>query len=704
MKRKNLLRLAILFICAAVFTVPVTAQSGISVPYETYEYNAYDESVPAPVGYYLYKTIDSSAINIDVAMNQPNDICFSKNNEIYILDSGNSRIIVLNRDWQLLKTLDFLKDASTGEQYDFTGAQGLAVASDGKIYIADTDHQRILVSDASGSVGTVIYKPKTSILDEDIACNFTKVMLDAQGRLYAIADDVNVGTMVFSQNGDFITFYAGNKVEVTLETIRKYLTRRFMSETQLRASFQYTPVNISNFDIDSDGFIYTVTKEESARQATGGKVRRLNAFGTDTLNSSEEIVFGDLEWDERWDKFTGTMLSDIDIADDGMLYLLDFSKGRVFCYSEEGILLTEFGGHGTQSGLFSNPVAIESDKEYVYVLDNGNSCVYVFKPTDYFNNYRSGILYLQNGDYDSAEKAFRKVIVDNSNSEMAYYGIGKALDANGEYKEAMKYFRLANDNSEYAVSFTEYRKAFVREHFIPLIAGAAVVIALLIFGISRLNRLAVAGEGETYSRMETKWLFPLYTMKHPADGFAQFKNRNIMSYGVTLTILAAWFIISVIDYFCTGFCFNTSRPEDYRIIYTLLQTCVLYALFVVANYAICTLLEGKGTFKALAAGTAYSLLPMLICRVIAILMSNVMSANEGAFINIVIWVGILWSAILLFIALSTIHQYSFGKTFLCILLTIFGMLVILFLIILFYSLLSQLAEFISSVSMEISLR
>ena len=58
----------------------------------------------------------------------------------------------------------------------------------------------------------------------------------------------------------------------------------------------------------------------------------------------------------------------------------------------------------------------------------------------------------------------------------------------------------------------------------------------------------------------------------------------------------------------------------------------------------------------------------------------------------------------MFVGLSAIHEYSVGKTVVSILLTVFGMAVILFLIILFYTLITQTVSFAVSVAQEISLR
>ena len=708
MLNKRIIGFATLSLCLTLLfscVLTVSAKPESEPPYIGYEYKSNGKSVAAPVGYYYSGRIDGESMGLLVPLKSPTDMFFGSDGLIYLLDSGNSRVIVLNQEWKTVRIIENITDEA-GESYDFTDACGVTADKSGGIYIADTAHQRVLVLTAEGSLKTVLRKPETSVLEEDISCNFIKVLIDEQGRIYALADDVNIGAMVYLPDGSFHTFYGSNPVTKTADVIKKYLLRRFMSEKQLKGSLQYTSVNFSNFDTAGGEFIYTVTKDQSLTELTSGMVRKLNVAGTDILNQGEAIDFGDIEYSTTKRVETGaTKFIDIDVDSEGFMFLLDETRGRVFVYSQQdGMMLTAFGGSGTQDGMFANPQALETVDGLVYVLDKENNCVYSFKPTDYMKTYRSGVIKLESGDYNGAEEVFNEILAYNTNNETAYYGIGKCLDAKGDYKGAMESFKKAYDNTEYSKSFEQYRKIFIREHFAAIIIGVLVLVAAIVFALVKLKKIMVAKDGSAYSGYETKKLFPFYTAKHPGDGFAQFRDRNIMSYGVAALLLVIWFLLSVIDYFYTGCPVNINRPENYRLIYTVLQTVGVFILFVIANYAICTLLEGKGKFKEIFCAVAYCLLPMLICKAIGIVMSQFMAQNEGTFINIVVWVGILWSAVLLFIALSTVHQYSFGKTVASILLTLFGMCVILFLVILFYSLLSQLTTFLQSLVTEISLR
>ena len=67
-------------------------------------------------------------------------------------------------------------------------------------------------------------------------------------------------------------------------------------------------------------------------------------------------------------------------------------------------------------------------------------------------------------------------------------------------------------------------------------------------------------------------------------------------------------------------------------------------------------------------------------------------------------IGTCWTVMLLFSAVKSVHQYSFGKTVLAVVLTLAAMFIMLFLLVLFMSLIQQVYIFISTVYTELSYR
>ena len=65
----------------------------------------------------------------------------------------------------------------------------------------------------------------------------------------------------------------------------------------------------------------------------------------------------------------------------------------------------------------------------------------------------------------------------NANLEFAYAGIGKSLLRQGDYEEAMKYFKRSMDQKNYSKAFLLFRKQVLREHF-AMIMTVIVVLAV----------------------------------------------------------------------------------------------------------------------------------------------------------------------------------------------------------------------------------
>ena len=131
-----------LFFLYAIHRFYLPDREGISynslIPYEAYEYNTYRESVVTPIGYFPQKVLYGNDLNVG-SLNSPSDMFYGPDNLLYILDSGQGRIIVTDENMNLTRILDQFKKGS--EELDITGAKGLFVDSQLNIYIAEFSEQ-----------------------------------------------------------------------------------------------------------------------------------------------------------------------------------------------------------------------------------------------------------------------------------------------------------------------------------------------------------------------------------------------------------------------------------------------------------------------------------------------------------------------------------------------------------------------------------
>ncbi len=65
-------------------------------------------------------------------------------------------------------------------------------------------------------------------------------------------------------------------------------------------------------------------------------------------------------------------------ADDGRLYIADYSGDRVRVFTLNGYELADFGGSGSGDGQFRGPAGIAISKDFIYVTDSGNKRVQKF--------------------------------------------------------------------------------------------------------------------------------------------------------------------------------------------------------------------------------------------------------------------------------------------------------------------------------------
>jgi hypothetical protein len=198
--------------------------------------------------------------------------------------------------------------------------------------------------------------------------------------------------------------------------------------------------------------------------------------------------------------------------------------------------------------------------------------------------------------------------------------------------------------------------------------------------------------------------FPFTVLLHPVRGFEEIKYGGRGSRAVAAAIVVLLFLSEVFNRQLSGFPFNPYRPDRLNVLLVLAQTVAPYLLWVVANWCLCTLMDGEGRFSEICIATAYSLLPIVLITFLVAGIDNLMTLEEGAFLVMVQGVRQLWFILLLTVAMKVIHQYTLGKTIVSMALTVVGIGIILFLGILIFSLFQQLSIFLRTIYSEILFR
>ena len=125
---------------------------------------------------------------------------------------------------------------------------------------------------------------------------------------------------------------------------------------------------------------------------------------------------------------------------------------------------------------------------------------------------------------------------------------------------------------------------------------------------------------------------------------------------------------------------------------------------MVANWCLTTLFDGEGSFKDIFIACCYSLLPLVLLIIPATIYSNIATVAELDIVTFVGNIGFIWAGLLIFCGMMVTHDYTLGKNFIISLSTIVGMAFIMFIGILFTTLLGKIVSFVSNIIVEINYR
>ena len=679
-------RIIVTIIALAILVagLPITVSAGV---YDSYTYDNQDEEIPIQDSYTVAKII--SSVGEFGRFSAPSDVAVDESGTVYVLDSGNGRVVVFDKELSYVKSIDTFDNG--GKKEKLLLPAGIFARND-KLYISDTENSRVLITDKNGKVIRILVSPGENTFPDGVTFKPERLAADSRENVYVLCAGMYYGAVMYDAEGNYSGFFGSNEVEMTLSNLIEYTWKQFMSLEQRRKMQRFLPMEYSGIDIDSEDMVYACSPYESAENS----IRKINPKGNNVLYAEKE--FGDR------DQFVHNNFYDITADNDGIISCLDTKYNRIFQYDEDGDLLFILGRTGSQEGTFSEPIAVAALDDGLLVLDRKKQNLTYLKPTEFGSFVRQALRQHSAGDYESAAESWKNALKENINYEAAYLGLGKNEYFTGDYESASEYFRLADNREWQSKAFKEIRSDWFRNKLAWIFSAIGVlacVLFLLLWQKSPLHKKAVQIVGRIH--LPESMTEIMSTVRHPIGGYEElrFKDGGSMLWGLFLILVVGFSMIFRIRF--TGFRFNT-YDQDTNLLVVFAGAVVLILLFTVANWALCVLFESEAHYREIFICTAYSFVPFIMSIFISTFVSHFLCLDEGMILTLINAIGILWTIVLFFFGMKEMHQYTATKTVWSLLLTLVGVVLLLFLLFMVTSLVQQIVSFVKTLYTEISYR
>ncbi|MGZ9585468.1 YIP1 family protein [Paenibacillus marinisediminis] len=660
-----------------LFFFTYNAYAAAEAPYFTYTSDSDGFTQKTQTAY--TPTTQISVIN-GQRLGMPEHVFVDDQDYVYITDSALNKVFILDQDFRFYKELtsdkfSAIKSTFVTEQY---------------IYVVDTAKNTILIFDKpSHTLVQEIGKPDSPIFKEGYEFTPTHVAVDIRGNIYVRSTGSVNGLIMLNRDGEFITFFGANPLNVPLlDQVRSiFLTE--VQEAKIQKVFSDVPNNLA---IDKKGFIYTVTSSIETNP-----IKKFNVSGS---NYFPDRIVGSFSMESVW------------IGKHNNVFSVS-SDGWIFEYDTNGKLLFLFGGkdfNSSRLGLLNRPISIASNSsDELIVVDQGTKLIQNYRSTEFSDAVHNAMDAYQDGDYAKSRDLWKYTLQYNSKFDKARIGLGDAFLREGDTAGASEEFGYAKYKTGISEAFYEIRQAWLQNN-LNIVFGALLAILLISYTHKILNKRyaygsKITGKLKAYVKkvkIVDDLLYVFTFLKQPLEGFYQIQSEKRVSRKSSTVIYLLVVILFILHNKYTNPLFV---PEQgFYIVYELWIFIGLAALWMVSNYLICSISDGEGKFRDVYNATAYSLSPVLVIMPLLILFSNGLTLEQSVFYHLPIQAMLIWVAFLMFFMIKDIHNYEVGETIGVIFRSVFTMLIIGLFLFVIYSIGSQLLGFVQDVVTEASKR
>jgi tetratricopeptide (TPR) repeat protein len=674
MKKSIILALTILSILLTKSILLVNAKSDFyenEYPYETYTVDyegnlTFTQTAYTPVG----------ILNRNVSLRSPEDI-YIKDDLVYIADTGNARIAVIDYDGLLVREIGL---------EDLAQPTGVFVSEDDFIYVADKAKRLVYKYDLTGVLIRTFDRPTEPLFGEKSPYIPIKVVVGSGENIYIIGDGSTSGVIQLNYDGSFLGYFGVNLSNKSLiERIAEIFVRPGVYASK-------TPPSPTNITINNKSLVYTSTPN------TIEALKKLDVNGNNILTTTN--------YNEK------SNIVDLTVNALGYVYAI-YDDGLVVEYDPNGNLLFAFDIVQSTSnvlGLIQTPAGIQVDEyQNIFVLDKGRSEIITYQPSVFTDLVHQAINLYNQGLYEESTVLFESILNQNDNFALAHSSLGKAYYQAGEYDLALNEYLKASDISGYSTTYWKIRDIWLTNN-LSLVFTLSLIFFSLSFAIKLINK-----KTEVFFPINNKikliknqpfvrrFTLLFFMMKHPIDASYEIKYEKRSNVLTALILLVILFIEYLLYLRFTGFIF-TGAEIQIRLGMEMLKFFGVIILFIFANYLIATLSDGEGFLKDVFVSVTYSLAPIIILLPFYIIFSNILTLNELIILQLLGFVMISYTLTLVFVSIREVHNYEISQTFKNLLMTIFTMLIISLIVFIIYVFGSQLTDFLESFIKEVLFR
>lgn len=676
-KKSLVLFLALIFTVMAV--LPVAASQATSY---TYTMDDQDELVRTQDAYLPDRTIT------DLGLSDPEDMIIDENNLAYIVDTGNQRIVIYDLNTETVVKILNKKNVESDEFTGFDTPKGIFRTNEGELYIADTGAKTVFRFTKDYEFVRRYDRPTAPIFS-DTNYEPSKVAVDSGNNLYIVSEGVYAGIIQLANTGEFLGYFTSNKSKLTPQQM--FLKLIYTKEQEKKsAALNTLPSTFSNVFVDKEGTAYSVC------MGTGADLlKKHSTNGTNMFNGSI---------------MASNALTDVTADDNGIIFASD-SKGYIWVYTGSGEVIFSLGEQADDtdiSGLFSSLTTIAIDSSgNIWTADGKKGFLQSFTPTEYATTIYKALEEYENGDYEDALKDWNYVLQLNQMSVLAHNGVAKAYFNAENYDKAMEHFEIAGNRDGYSDAFWEVRNKSIQKWLGTVLVILIVLIVLrIIIGLIDRNKVIrkkrrALGKVLKNTPVIGEIGYSFKCAKHPIDRYYDIRVHKNGSVIAATIIYIVFFGVYMLYQTGKGFIYQYTKVEDMDMGAVVVGFFAILILFIICNYLVTSITDGDGTLKQVYIIPAYGLMPVMICMLVTIGMSYVLTYNESFILTVIMLIGLVWSIAVIFEGLSTVHDYDFKNTVVSLLITVVFMLIAAIVVLVVIIMWEQLYDFLLTVGKEI---